>query len=289
MNREQPEASGKVAARAVWGATPAGSTHAPDLAPGTREFLEAVLARRSAHELPWLQATIPFQRFAGKRVLEVGCGAGYDAVDIARHGAEYTGVDLTPENIVRSRTHLELAGLSGHVVEADAEQLPFDDASFDVVYSFGVLHHVPDITAAIAEVYRVLRPGGDAYIAVYNRNSIFYLLRLGFTEHLLKLGFRHASLQTRLRRIEATSSGALPIVNVYSRDEVRSMLSFAGFDPIATAIRKLNVEDLPNLPILERAWYHVPTGWLDTLGRRWGWYVVARARKPATAPCPRPQ
>jgi ubiquinone/menaquinone biosynthesis C-methylase UbiE len=230
-------------------------------------------------ELPWLRQVIPFESFRGRRVLEIGCGAGYDAYDIARHGATYTGVDITPENIERTRRHLALSGLKGRVLEADAEALPFENEQFDVVFSNGVLHHVPDISAALLEANRVLKPDGDAWVIVYHRDSAFYWLTLRLWSWWLR-GDRHRypTFRDRLAKIEYTTADAVPIVNVYSRRQVRDMLSAAGFVAPRLAVRKLLHEDLPmghRSPVKL-----LPQSVLDVFGRAFGWYVIARARKP---------
>jgi SAM-dependent methyltransferase len=270
----------KQATRSVWGASPAGWTFGEGAEPGSREFFEAVLERRSTYEQPWLPDVIPFASFAGKQVLEIGCGAGYDAYELTRNGADYTGIDITPENPERVRKHLAYYGFEPNVIEADAEALPFDDASFDVVYSNGVLHCTPDMPRAFREALRVLRPGGEFYLSVYNRDSIVYWLNLGLTEQFLKGGFRKQSLKTRLAMVEHTTSDQLPLVNVYSARQLRSILRDAGFAPASTKIRKLVAEDLPWLPGLTRVWRRIPQRWLDQVGRKWGWYVWAHARKP---------
>lgn len=118
----------------------------------------------------------PFARFeegAGKDVLEVGVGMGADHVEWAKsRPRSLTGVDLTERAVQHTRRRLALYGLESKVATADAENLPFEDESFDVVYSWGVLHHTPDTPRAFEEVWRVLRPGGSARIMVYHRPSI---------------------------------------------------------------------------------------------------------------------
>ena len=248
--------------------------------PGTREFFEAVLERRSSYEMPWLPALVPFSTFVGKRVLEIGCGAGYDAYEFMRHGADYTGIDIAPENVDRVRMHLAHFGFRPQVMEADAENLPFADGTFDIVYANGVLHHTPDMPRSFREAFRVLRPGGEFYVVVYNRNSIYYKLSLALVEQLLKGGFRERSLRTRLAMVEYSTSDELPLVQVHSPRQVRAILAEAGFKPVATAVRKLVAMDLPSLPYVRRLWSRIPQSWLDRLGNRWGWYVIARARRP---------
>lgn len=267
------------ATRAVWGASPAGTTYGAGEAPGSRAFFENVLARRTREEMPWLWELVPFASFRDRRVVELGCGAGYDAYEFCRNGARYTGIDLTPQNVERTRGHLALFGLSADVREGDAEQLPFADASFDVAFSNGVLHHTPDIARSFREAHRVLARGGEFYVLLYHKHSIFHWVSLGLVEHVLKLGFRRSSFRDRLARIEYTTSDALPIVNVYSRREVAALLRDAGFEVRQVWVRKLLAADLPALPLLGRLWRHVPQRALDVVGRRFGWYVIAHARK----------
>jgi SAM-dependent methyltransferase len=267
------------AAREVWGASPAGWTFGDGADPGTREFFERVLERRSTYEQPWLFDLVPFSSYAGRRVLEIGCGAGYDAYEFCRQGAEYTGIDLTPENVDRTRAHLSLYGFHPDVREADAENLPFENDTFDVVFSNGVLHHVPDIGIALAEAFRVLKSGGVIWLIVYHRDSVFHWVTLFGWIHLLRGGFRRHSFRERLSMIEASSSSSHPIVNVYSRRAVVRMLADAGFVNRAIAVRKLVAEDLPAPGFLWGVWKRVPLAWLDRIGRRWGWYVVASANK----------
>jgi len=98
-------------------------------------------------------------------------GAGTDFVNWARHGAILTGVDLTQQAIDLTAERLALEGLEADLRVADAEDLPFEDGSFDIVYSYGVLHHSPDTARALAEVRRVLKSGGTALIMLYNLRS----------------------------------------------------------------------------------------------------------------------
>lgn len=267
-------------AQVVWADSPAGSTHAGGRQPGTREFFESVLERRSTYEIPWLVDVVPFDRFAGRRVLEVGCGAGYDAYAIARAGGAYVGIDITAENPVRTRQHLGLYGLSARVAQADAERLPFASASFDVAFSNGVLHHTPNLCAALAEIRRTLRPGGSAWIIVYHRDSLFYWLSLVLTDHILRGGYRRESLADRLARIEFNTLGEKPLVRVYSRRQLRRACQQAGLHVTRMRVRKLNPEDLPNLIGFRWLQAHAPRRPLTLLGRAFGWYLIAEASRP---------
>ena len=120
----------------------------------------------------------PFAESRDKKVLEIGCGNGADGVMFAMNGAEYTGVDLTQPAIDATREHFQILGLQGKFRLENAEHLSFDDAAFDMVYSMGVLHHTSDTQQAINEVYRVLKPGGQAIIMLYHKHSFNYYLRI---------------------------------------------------------------------------------------------------------------
>ncbi len=117
---------------------------------------------------PWLYEVAEFRHHCGEKVLEIGCGTGCDLLQFARHGAEAVGVDITPEHIRLAR---ERAGNLAKIYEADATELPFDNASFDYVYSHGVLHHLDQPRRMVEEIFRVLRPGGRFNVHVYARWS----------------------------------------------------------------------------------------------------------------------
>ena len=122
-----------------------------------------------------------FASFKGKESLEIGVGLGADHQQLAENGAILNGVDLTPRAINHTKRRFELMGLSSKLQIADAENLPFEDGTFDAVYSWGVLHHSPDTQKAVNEVYRVLKPGGFAKIMIYNKYSLIgYMLWLRY-------------------------------------------------------------------------------------------------------------
>ena len=163
----------KEAVRAHWEADPCGSRLA-DAEPGSREFFDQVEAERYRLE-PFIPSFAEFDRWRGKHVLEIGVGLGTDFVRFARAGAKVTGIDLTEAAAALVRKRLALEGLDGDVQAADAEALPFEDGSFDLVYSWGVLHHTPNTERALDEVKRVLAARGEARIMLYSRRSWFAL------------------------------------------------------------------------------------------------------------------
>lgn len=138
---------------------------------------------------PHIPGIAQFDSFQDLRVLEIGCGIGVEASQFARHGAKYTGVDLSESSIKMSRARLSLMELKGDFVCINAESLPFENGSFDHVFSFGVIHHSPHPDKIVNEIYRLLKPGGTATIMVYNRSSINYYIEIMFLRKIFRLFF----------------------------------------------------------------------------------------------------
>ena len=125
---------------------------------------------------PYILDFAAFSDTHGLRVLEIGVGLGADHQRFAEAGADLWGIDLTERAVEHTRHRLAAFGLTSHLAVGDAEHLDFPDDSFDLVYSWGVLHHSPDTPKAIAEVWRVLKPGGGAKIMVYHKWSMVGLM-----------------------------------------------------------------------------------------------------------------
>lgn len=174
--------------RSYWEREPCGTDPGivGDLAPLTREWFERVESHRYAVE-PFIHSVAQFTRHHGKTMLEVGVGAGTDHLQWARAGCRCHGVDLTDAAIETTRRRFELYGLQTSLQRFDAERLPFADDTFDLVYSWGVIHHSEDPAAIIAEIRRVLRPGGTFIGMIYGRRS----------PAVFKLWVRHALLAGR--------------------------------------------------------------------------------------------
>ncbi len=235
---QQSAAGVKEDVRNYWDSHPCG-TQFTHLAWGSQEFFDEVERfRYSIH--PFMEKAIRFHQYAGKSILEVGCGLGTDLVQFARAGAAVTGVDLTPNSIDLVKKRFALAGLQGRALVADAENLPFSAGEFDVVYSFGVLHHTPDTQKAIDEVFRVLKPGGEAVIMLYHKHSIHMLagIPLFALYRLFRSGQSTHSAGLVGDWIRIYDGSENPLGKAYSKSEVRTMfrrfhsLEFALFDPI---------------------------------------------------------
>ncbi len=161
------------AVRQHWEREPCGTSDfiVGALQPGTREWFAQVERHRYEAE-PHIFAAAQFTRWAGKDLLEIGVGAGSDHLQFARAGVRCHGVDLTQAGIETARKHLALHGLTSDLRQADAEHLPYPDAAFDVAYSWGVIHHSERPEVIVAELHRVLRPGGTFIGMMYARHSL---------------------------------------------------------------------------------------------------------------------
>lgn len=219
----------KDAVRDYWDEASCGEVYA--LGENTRERLRA--QARSRYELePYIFEFARFGEARGKDVLEIGVGMGADHAEWAKaQPRSLTGIDLTPRAVEFTRTRLAYEGLSADVRVADAEKLPFPDAAFDLVYSWGVLHHSPDTARALDEVRRVLRPGGSARLMIYHKHSLVgYMLWLRYA---LFTGRPCLSLeQVYARHLESpgtkafTLSETCAMLGGFRNVRVRSQLSF---------------------------------------------------------------
>jgi SAM-dependent methyltransferase len=285
--------------RAFWQAHPCG-TKFSDAEFGTREFFERVEAHRYAKEWHIPQAA-NFAGARGLKVLEIGCGMGTDGAQFAKAGADYTGVDLTDAAIDLARKRFELSGLKGEFRVADAENLDFADESFDLVYSHGVLHHTPDIQAAINEIHRVLKPGGRAIVMLYHRGSYNYRIGIrvlrragagllqretgikivhGLTGEPVDSLREHAAIAKTSSNghfssdeflSQSTDGAGNPLARVYSRREAREL--FKAFREVELRAYFLNKRFIPLIGNL------LPPSIESALASRWGWHLWIYATK----------
>ncbi len=142
--------------------------------PGSLGFYAAMDAYRYGR-LDYLSDLLDFECWRARDVLDLGCGAGLDVVRFARAGARVVGVDLSAGALAMAGDYLRVSGLNASLMRADAAQLPFAQASFDLVFCHGVLSFLRDEKAVVAEVRRILRPDGLAILMVYNRRSAIYM------------------------------------------------------------------------------------------------------------------
>jgi ubiquinone/menaquinone biosynthesis C-methylase UbiE len=229
---------------------------------------------------PFIAGFAEFDRFRDRRVLEIGVGVGADHERFAAAGAELTGIDLTERAIEHARRRLALRGLDSDLRTGNADTLPLPAESFDLVYSWGVLHHIAgDTRDAIREILRVLKPGGEARIMLYHRHSLVgYMLWLRYA---LATGRPRTSLaQIYAQHLES------PGTRAYTVDEARALFDRFEVEGIRA---QLTHADLLTSPVGQQhrgfvldAARRVWPRWLIT--RRFahhGLFLLIRARKPA--------
>jgi len=203
---------------------------------------------------------------------------GADYMQWLKAGAIATGVDLSSESIARATHRCQQAGFKPNLWVADAEALPFANATFDVVYSYGVMHHSPDTAKCIAEAWRVLKPGGSARIMVYHHASITGLM----------LWLRYGLVRGKSIRRCVYERLESPGTKTYTKDEVRSLTR--GFENV-TIRQVFSPGDLllskPSArfqsPAYRLIWKLFPRDLVRLLGKRLGLFLLIEARKAQSA------
>jgi len=153
--------------RNFWNDEPCGTRYLTD----GDDFLAHAKARYALE--PHIPEFAQFASSRGKRILEIGVGMGSDFLEWLKAGAIATGIDLSVSSVNQSRSRCRIAGFAKPDIEvADAENLPFQDNTFDIVYSYGVMHHSPDVQRCLDETQRVLKPGGQARLMLYHHPSL---------------------------------------------------------------------------------------------------------------------
>lgn len=266
---------------------------------GSAEFFAEAEATRYGLE-PDILEIVDFRRWGGRDVLEAGCGIGTDAVQFVRAGARYHGVDFSQTALQLARSRPELS--AAELVEGSIADLPFADDSFDLVYSNGVIHHLPQTARAIAEFRRVLRPSGTAIVMVYHRASLNFYFSIMLVRRLLAAALLVPGGDRLIARLTGeplevlrghrdllethgarylsrpdlflshnTDGPGNPLSKVYTAAGMRR--AFAAFAEVDTHVRFLNLRAYPSGERLERL------GVVRALGRRWGWHLWVIAEK----------
>jgi len=200
--------------REFWNREPCGSRYL-----GGEDDFETHARKRYQLE-PYIHEFAAFAHSAGQRVLEVGVGMGADYLEWLKAGAQVTGVDLSSVSLERARRRCEMCGYASDLRLSDAEHLPFPDNTFDVVYSYGVMHHSPDTRQCIREALRVLKPGGALRIMIYHHPSL-----TGFM-----LWLRHGFLRGKSVRQSVHDHLESPGTKSYTQEEARDLLQ--GFEQV---------------------------------------------------------
>jgi 2-polyprenyl-3-methyl-5-hydroxy-6-metoxy-1,4-benzoquinol methylase len=181
---------------------------------------------------------IPYERLKGTRVLEIGCGMGLHTELLVRAGARVTAIDISSTAITAVRRRLALKGLEAQVLEADAEDLPFGDASFDFVWSWGVIHHSSRTATVVRQISRVLTPQGETRVMVYNREGMSARVMF-IKDHLLTGAFLRNSFDETLCRYSDGFSARF-----YTRDQFEDLFR-AFFGSVTSSICGQDADVVP--------------------------------------------
>jgi SAM-dependent methyltransferase len=267
------DAALKEQVRAFWDAESCGSRYLDGEDAQSR--WEAQGAARYRLE-PFIFELARFHEGRDKRVLEIGVGLGADSLQWLRAGADFTGIDLTPEAVRQCKERVAAYGfVDADIRVGDAEALPFEDATFDLVWSWGVLHHTPDTRRAFSEAARVLRPGGLLRAMVYHDPSWVNLM----------LWARHGALAGLTPREAAFRHLESPGTKCYPVREARELL--APFSEVLRVEPKLCPADLLDIKpsgkhqgrLDKLAWRFWPRPLVRAIGDRFGSFLLIEARK----------
>jgi SAM-dependent methyltransferase len=248
--------------------------------------------------LEWIRRTEPYAfdildryDWANKQVIEVGCGQGTTLNYLPRFGATVIGLDMPIESLHRARAGAVELGHIEHIrlIQADAERLPFQSGCFDTAISLGVLHHTPDTAAGIREIYRLLKPRGQAVVMLYRSgNPKWWMTRtlraisrgIDFVTQRPHTLVENQHARRKKDKVEGTALLELfgvPILKAFSNRQVRR--SFGAFADVHISnhqpgFRRM-VDVLPFLRPLESG-----LAWIDRrMKHRWGFYQVVQSRK----------
>ena len=230
---------------------------------GTREYFEEVEARRYANE-PHNYTFPEFERWRGKRVLEIGCGIGTDAVNFARAGADYTGIDLSAESVKLAKRRFEVFDLKGEIFEANAEELDtvFDShEKFDLIYSFGVIHHAPRPERVINCLPKLVAPDGELRIMLYAKNS--------WKNILINEGWDQPEAQDNC-----------PQAVTYTKEEARNLLhQFRTVSVEQDFIFPWKIEHYVKYEYVKQPWFEaMPSELFKIMERALGWHLLITAK-----------
>ena len=252
---------------------------------GSREFFERADREFFSWNTPLHDDTgpfgriFPYARYAGREVLEIGCGMGCMSSLWAARGARMTAVDLNPVAIAQTTRRFELFGLSGRIQREDANRLSFADGAFNYAYSFGVLHHSPDLPRSIAEMMRVLAPGGEFGLMLYNRHSLLQWYRIEYLEGLVHGENRFLDrLALSSRYTDGDGGEGNPHTWPVTAAEIREMLD-PHAEKIDTRVLGTDIDGILSMMLLPGVSRMLPRFVRKSWARRWGWSLWIEGRK----------
>jgi 2-polyprenyl-3-methyl-5-hydroxy-6-metoxy-1,4-benzoquinol methylase len=263
--------------RDYWDARPCNLRHSQ--APvGTKEYFDQVEARKYFVE-PHIPGFAEFDRWRCKKVLEIGCGIGTDTINFARHGAKVTTVDLSERSIELARKRAAVFGVDGQIqfYGGNAEELTqFVPAeAYDLIYSFGVIHHTPHPRKVLEQLKEYTRPGTTLKMMVYHRRSY----KVGWI--LLAEGKGQFWKLSDLVAKNSEAQTGCPVTYTYSRSEGRELLELHGFHVTGVRVEHIfpyRVRDYVEYRYVKKLYFRwLPQGLFRTLERQFGWHLLLTA------------
>ncbi len=246
---------------------------------GSKEYFDEVEARKHFVE-PHIPEFAEFERWNGKRVMEIGCGLGTAMINFVRNGAQVTAVDLSEKSLELAKQRAEVYGFSDRVAfyPANAEQLdqyvPVEP--HDLVYSFGVIHHTPHPENVIQQLHKYVKPGGTVKIMVYYRYSwkvLWILLTYGKGQFW--------KMNELVARYSEAQEGC-PVTYIYSKKEAKALLK--GFDVVDMQVEHIFPYYIPDYKQYKytKVWYFrwMPQPLFRWLEKNFGWHLCITAQAP---------
>ena len=228
---------------------------------GTKEYFDEVEKKRYTAE-PHIPLFADFESYRGKKVLEVGCGMATEGINFARQGAEYTATDLSEESLELAKKRFEVYNKEGNFYLGNSEELssfvPVE--TYDLIYSFGVIHHSPHPEKIISEIKKYMNKDSTLKIMLYATDS--------WKNYMIEAGHDQPEAQY-----------GCPIANTYTNDEVRELLD--GFDVSIDQyhIFPYQIEPYKRGEFVKQPWFEaMPDEIFEVLKKNLGWHLLITAK-----------
>lgn len=231
---------------------------------GTKAYFDDVEARKYMVE-PHIPMFAEFDKWKGKKVLEIGCGIGTDSLNFARAGADYHGADLSDESMKVAKQRFEVFGQTGRFTAGNAETLTdfITETDFDLIYSFGVIHHTPNPENVLKEARKLIKADGEFRVMLYGKNS-----------------WKDIMIEAGLDQPEAQNG--CPVAFRYTHDEVRELFAANGFEVTRiwqTHIFPYVIEKYVNYEYEIQPWFKaMPKEMFEALETNLGWHLCIYAK-----------